>query len=333
MKKEPLSRRQFLKGAAAFTVCGAALGLLGPAAFAEEGAVGSEAPGVSEPPYVLSGDRSSVLPDKRLSSGYAMPVLGIGTHALRPDVAESSVYHALKCGYRLVDTARAYGNEDGAGRGIRRALEEGLITREALFVTATMSGGDSADVRGAVLGSLARLQLDYLDLALLHVPCGGDEAGYCQLEQLVKEGFIRSLGLLGVCRDSAAFARLYNAAEIKPALVGSEHSPFFRCDGFEALAAAGGVRIESRSPFGGRGFAQRYFRHPALMEIAQSYGRTVPQILLRWQLQKGLIAVPGSGNPDHIAENADIFGFALAQADMLAIDGLQTGRGSFNKRG
>ena len=153
MKKEPISRRQFLKGAVTWTVGATALGLLGPAAFAEgspivDPAIGNEVHVVSDTPYVMSGDQTHMIPDKTLSSGYTMPVLGIGTYALQPDVAENSVYHALKYGYRLVDTARAYWNEDGVGRGIRRALEEGLITRENLFVT-TRCGTAMLPMQGA----------------------------------------------------------------------------------------------------------------------------------------------------------------------------------------
>lgn len=338
MKNEPISRRQFLKGAVTWTVGATALGLLGPAAFAEgsqivDPAIGNEVHVVSDTPYVMSGDQTHMIPDKTLSSGYTMPVLGIGTYALQPDVAENSVYHALKYGYRLVDTARAYWNEDGVGRGIRRALEEGLITRENLFVTTKVWDSDFADARGSVLGSLERLQLDYVDLVLLHhVPRDSDEEGYHQMEQLVKEGKIRSLGLSNIYRDNTTFDRMYGAAEIKPVLVQNENHPFFHWDDFQEYAAARDVQIESWYPLGGRGFTQNYFQHPTLMAIAESYGKTVPQILLRWQLQKGFIAVPGSSNPDHIAENIDIFGFVLADEDMNTIDAMQTGHGNFNMR-
>ena len=274
------------------------------------------------------------MPDKVLSSGYTMPVIGIGTYALQPDVAENSVYSALKCGYHLVDTARAYWNEDGVGRGIKRAIEEGYIKREELFVTTKVWDSDFADARGSVLGSLERLQLDYVDLVLLHhVPRDNDENGYHQMEQLVKEGKIRSLGLSNIYRDNATFDRMYNAAEIKPVLVQNENHPFFHWDDFQAYAAASSMQIESWYPLGGRGFTQNYFNHPTLLEIAGRYGKTVPQILLRWQVQKGFIAVPGSSNPDHIAENYDIFNFVLSDDDMATINAMQTGHGNFNMRG
>lgn len=146
-EKEQITRRQFLKGALAGTAGLAAMSILGPAAFAEgsqivDPAIGNEVHVISDTPYVMSGDQTYFVPDKVLSSGYTMPVIGIGTYALQPDVAENSVYSALKCGYHLVDTARAYWNEDGVGRGIKRAIEEGYIKREELFVTTKVWDSD-----------------------------------------------------------------------------------------------------------------------------------------------------------------------------------------------
>lgn len=341
MKKNEMTRRQFLRRAVTGASGVVALGVLGHAVlgsvFAEGGivdpAIGNEIHVVSDTPYVMSGDRRFFVPDKTLSSGYTMPVLGIGTYALSVEVAENSVYHALKCGYHLVDTARAYYNEEGVGRGIKRALEEGLIKREDLFVTTKVWDSDFADARGSVLGSLERMQLDYVDLMLLHhVPRSHDEDGYHQMEALVKEGKIRSLGLSNIYRDNETFDRMYNVAEIKPVLVQNENHPFFHWDDFQDYAASHHALIESWYPLGGRGFTQHYFNHPTLMAIAERYGRTVPQILLRWQVQKGFIAVPGSSNPDHIAENYDIFNFELADADMQTINELNTGHGNFNLR-
>lgn len=336
-----LTRRQFLRNAVTGAAGIAAASLLGPsvlrAARAEDGivdpAIGNEIHIVSDTPYVMSGDQSCFVPDKVLSSGYTMPVLGIGTYALSVDVAENSVYHALKYGYHLVDTARAYYNEEGVGRGINRALNEGLIKREDLFVTTKVWDMDFADARGSVLGSLERLQLDYVDLVLLHhVPRNNDENGYHQMEQLVREGKIRSLGLSNIYLDNDTFDRMYNMAEIKPVLVQNENHPFFQFTDFKSYIGERGAFVESWYPLGGRGFTQNYFFHPTLMAIAESYGKTVPQILLRWQVQSGYIAVPGSSNPDHIAENYDIFNFELSEADMQTINDMNTGHGNFNLR-
>ncbi len=341
MSKERFTRRQLLKGAFAGAAGVAAAAFFTPltafSARAEGGivdpAIGNEVHVVSDMSYVMSGDQTKFVPDKVLSSGYTMPVLGIGTYALDQRTAENSVYAALKCGYHLVDTARAYWNEEGVGRGIQRALEENLIRREELFVTTKVWDTDFAHARESVEGSLERLQLDYVDLVLLHhVPRPDDEIGYHQLEELVREGKIRSLGLSNIYRDSDTFHRMVDAAEIKPVLVQNENHPFFHWDDFQDEAAQIGMMIESWYPLGGRGFTQNYFTHPTLMALAEQYGKTVPQILLRWQVQKGFIAIPGSSNPDHIAENYDIFNFELSEADMTTIDAMQTGHGNFNMR-
>lgn len=338
-EKQKITRRQFLKGALAGSLSFAAFGVLNACGVASaaggivDPAIGNEVHVVSDTPYVMSGDQSLFVPDKELSSGYTMPVIGIGTYALSVAVAENSVYNALKLGYHLVDTARAYNNEEGVGRGIKRAIDEGFITREALFVTTKVWDSDFARARQSVEGSLQRLGLDYVDLVLLHhVPRNHDEDGYHQMEELVREGKIRSLGLSNIYLDNDTFDRMVNAAEIKPVLVQNENHPFFHWDDFQAYAAEKGAYIESWYPLGGRGFTQNYFNHPTLMEIAENYGKTVPQILLRWQVQKGFIAVPGSSNPDHIAENYDIFNFELTENDMETINALNTGHGNFNLR-
>ena len=340
MNNHTLSRRDFLRGAMAGTAGLALSSIFGAIGVTEahasaivDPAIGNEIHVVSDKPYIMSGDQSLFVPDKVLSSGYTMPVIGIGTYALDVDTAENSVYNALKCGYHLVDTARAYWNEDGVGRGIKRAIEEGFITRDVLFVTTKVWDSDFADARGSVLGSLERLGLDYVDLVLLHhVPRSNDELGYHQMEELVREGKIRSLGLSNIYRDNDTFDRMFNAAEIKPVLVQNENHPFFHWDDFQEYAAANSVQIESWYPLGGRGFTQNYFNHPTLMAIAESYGKTVPQILLRWQVKKGFIAVPGSGNPEHIKENYDIFNFELSDTDMDTINAMNTGHGNFNMR-
>lgn len=165
----------------------------------------------SNGPYISSGDQTYFVEDKVLNNGYTMPVLGIGTYALTVDEAENSVYHALKDGYRLVDTASAYNNEEGVGRGIKRAIDEGLVKREEIFVTTKVWDTDFGNARSSLEASLDRLGLDYVDLVLLHhVPRANDESAYHQLEEAVNEGkvvrsdfpiFILTTILLTVCMN------------------------------------------------------------------------------------------------------------------------------------
>ena len=287
----------------------------------------------SDEPYVMSGDQTYFIEDKVLNNGYTMPVLGLGTYALTVEEAENSVYHALKDGYRLIDTARAYNNEEGVGRGIQRAIEEGLVTREEIFITTKVWDTDLGNAGSAFEDSLARLGLDYVDLVLLHhVPRTNDENAYHELEEKVEEGKIRSLGLSNIYLDNDTFDRMYEAAEVKPVLVQNENHPFFQNTDFQEYVGQYGLFIESWYPLGGRGFTQNYFNDETLLGIAQAHDKTVAQILLRWHIQAGYITIPGSSNPDHIAENYDIFDFELTDEEMQIIKEMDTGHGNFNLR-
>lgn len=287
----------------------------------------------SDEPYVMSGDQTYFIEDKVLNNGYTMPVLGLGTYALTVEEAENSVYHALKDGYRLIDTARAYNNEEGVGRGIQRAIEEGLVTREEIFITTKVWDTDFGNAGSAFEDSLARLGLDYVDLVLLHhVPRTNDENAYHELEEKVEEGKIRSLGLSNIYLDNDTFDRMYEAAEVKPVLVQNENHPFFQNTDFQEYVGQYGLFIESWYPLGGRGFTQNYFNDETLLGIAQAHDKTVAQILLRWHIQAGYITIPGSSNPDHIAENYDIFDFELTDEEMQIIKEMDTGHGNFNLR-
>ena len=287
----------------------------------------------SDEPYVMSGDQTYFIENKELNNGYKMPVLGLGTYALTVEEAENSVYHALKDGYRLIDTARAYNNEEGVGRGIQRAIEEGLVTREEIFITTKVWDTDFGNAGSAFEDSLARLGLDYVDLVLLHhVPRQNDEEAYHELEEKVEEGKIRSLGLSNIYLDNDTFDRMYEAAEIKPVLVQNENHPFFQNTEFQEYIGQYGLFIESWYPLGGRGFTQNYFNDETLLGIAQAHDKTVAQILLRWHVQAGYITIPGSSNPDHIAENYDIFNFELSEEEMQTIKEMDTGHGNLNLR-
>lgn len=298
-------------------------------------AIANEVKVESDGPYVSKSnfDKTYFVEDKALNNGYTMPVLGIGTYALTVEQAENSVYHALKDGYRLVDTARAYNNEVGVGKGIQRAIDEGYVTREEIFVTTKVWDTDFGNARAAFDASLERLGLDYVDLVLLHhVPRDNDEAAYHELEEAVKEGKIRSLGLSNIYRDNDTFDRMYEAAEIKPVLVQNENHPFFQNIDFKDYIGQYGLFVESWYPLGGRGFTQNYFNHETLLKIAEAHDKTVPQIQLRWHIQAGYITIPGSSNPDHIAENYDIFDFELSDEEMQTINDLNTGHGNFYLR-
>ena len=261
----------------------------------------------------------------RLNSGYDMPILGLGTWTLNDEQAENSVYHALKDGYRLIDTARYYGNEVGVGCGIRKAIGEGLVKREEIFVTSKIMPGDYNRAAQGIDASLRDLGLDYLDLMLIHQPGSNDRAVYQAMEQGVRDGKLRSIGISNYYTKQA-FDEVLSYAEIVPAVIQNENHLYYQNDSLRDYARLYGTVMESWYPFGGRGHTREHFENAAVTEIARTHGKTSAQIILRWQLQAGYVAIPGSGNPEHIAENYDVFDFSLSENEMNSIRNLNRGQ-------
>lgn len=256
-----------------------------------------------------------------LNSGYDMPILGLGTWTLSNDQAEDAVYHALKDGYRLIDTARYYGNEAGVGRGIRKAIREGIVKREDVFVTSKVMPSDYNRAAQGIDDSLRDLGLDYLDLMLIHQPGSDDKAVYQALEQGVRDGKIHSIGISNYYTTSD-FDEVLSYAEITPAVVQNENHLYYQNTALRDYVKRYGTVVESWYPFGGRGHTQEHFGNETIGAIAGNHGKTAAQVILRWQLQAGFIAIPGSGDPDHIAENYGIFNFELSADEMARIAAL-----------
>ena len=257
-----------------------------------------------------------------LNSGYEMPILGIGTFRLSGSEAENSVYWALRDGYRLIDTARIYGNEADVGRGIQRAIDEGIVTREEIFVTTKMWTDDFDNGAEAVDASLERLGLDYIDLMILHhSQPRNDVAAYQAMEQAVSEGKLRSIGLSNYYTPED-FDRLVNATSIVPALLQNETHPYHQSVEMKEYLQQYGTVMESWFPLGGRGNTQTLFNDETISGIAQAHGKTSAQVILRWHLQAGNIAIPGSSNEDHIQENIEIFDFELTDEEMQEMTAL-----------
>ncbi len=251
-----------------------------------------------------------------LNSGYEMPILGIGCFRLSQEEAENSVYWALRDGYRLIDTARIYGNEVGVGRGIQKAIDEGFVTREEIFVTTKMWTDDYDEGAAAIDASLDRLGLDYIDLMILHhSQPENDVEAYQAMEQAVADGKLRSIGLSNYY-EPEDFDRLVNATTIVPALIQNETHPYHQSMGMKVYIAQYGTVMESWFPLGGRGNTQTLFNDNTISSIAEAHGKTSAQVILRWHLQAGNIAIPGSSNEAHIQENFEIFDFELSEEEM-----------------
>ncbi len=257
----------------------------------------------------------------KLNSGYEMPVLGLGTWTLDDKQAEECVYFALKNGCRLIDTARYYGNEKGVGRGVRRAIADGLVKREDVFVTSKVMPSSYGEPDAAIRASLDALEMDYIDLMLIHQPGSNDRAVYAALERGVKSGRLRSIGISNYY-TRAQLDEVLSYARIVPAVIQNENHLFYQNTELQKYAAKHGIVIESWYPFGGRGHTDESFSAPAVRAIAAQHGVTPAQVILRWHVQAGYIAIPGSGDPKHIAANLALDGFTLSAEEMQAIAAL-----------
>ncbi len=259
--------------------------------------------------------RKALTQSVKLNSGYSMPVLGLGTWTLRGQTCENAVYIAIKCGYRLIDTARYYGNEEAVGNGIKKAIDEGIVKREDIFVTSKIMPGDYERAEQAINDSLSSLELDYIDLMLIHQPGANDENVYKALERGVHKGKIRSIGISNYYTPQD-FERINRTAEITPAVVQNENHPYYQNTDLQEYLKKYNTVVEAWYPLGGRGNTEKILGNNTIGEIAKHHGKTSAQIVLRWQMQAGYIVIPGSSNSAHIAENADIFGFELTVEEM-----------------
>ena len=228
-----------------------------------------------------SGENPEV-PCFTLNSGYRMPMLGLGTWTQDNATAEESVYTAIREGYRLIDTARYYGNEEGVGRGVRRAIDEGLVSREDIFVTTKIMPGNYSDPDSAIDASQKSLGLGYIDLMLIHQPGYNDEGVYKALERGVKAGKIRSIGISNYYTPEE-FERIARNADIIPAVVQNENHIYFQNTSLQKYLERYGTIVESWYPLGGRGHTQELFSDHTIRRIAASHGKTPAQVIFRAQ--------------------------------------------------
>jgi len=319
-----ISRRQFLKGAitgAAGIAAISALSGCSMAAAMMSGSVETES-ALNDSAAALAGTHTNPLDlAKRtvlLNNGMEMPIFGIGTYILTVEQAENSVYNALKDGYRLIDTAAAYNNEVGVGAGIARAIAEGIVKREDIFVT-TKLWPTSYNMNG-VDAALERLGVDYVDLMLLHQPMGDYVSGWKALEQALSDGKVRSIGLSNFYGDD--FTTIMNNVTVPPALLQVETHLKNQQNSTMRLLDPYGIVLEAWFPLGGKGHTDRFFGFPEVQALAAKYGKSPAQINIRWHLQSNHICIPGSSNADHILENIGSFEFELTDEDMETLNGL-----------
>ena len=258
-----------------------------------------------------------------LANGVQMPQLGYGVYQVTKDECERCVLDAIKVGYRSIDTAQSYFNEEEVGNAIAKCG----VPREELFITTKVwiEHYGYEETKASVLESMQKLQVEYLDLCLLHQPFGDVYGAYCALEDFYDTGKIRAIGISNFYPDRmidiASFAR------IKPMVNQIEVHPHHQQAESKAWHDKYGVQVEAWAPFGeGRG---GMFELPELKAIGDKYGKTVAQVILRWHLQRGIVVIPKSTHIERMAENFNVFDFKLTEEDMTAIAALDQKQSSF----
>lgn len=260
-----------------------------------------------------------------LHNGVKMPQEGFGVFQVRDkDECRQSVLTAIRAGYRLIDTAASYTNEDAVGEAVREAIAEGLCTREELFITSKMWVQDMANydtAKAAIEDSLKKTGLEYLDLDLLHQAMGDYFSAWRAMEDAYKEGKLKAIGVSNFYPN--ILTNFCETVEIKPMVNQVELHPFFaQPEALETMKYYG-VQPEAWAPLGGGRYAP--FENETLKAIAEAHGKSVGQVMLRWNVQRGVVIIPKSTHENRIKENLDIWDFELTAENMEKIAGLDMG--------
>ncbi|MGN1390313.1 MAG: aldo/keto reductase [Bulleidia sp.] len=254
----------------------------------------------------------------KLNNGTEIPAAGIGTFLMSPDDAENAVCSAFQNGYTMVDTANAYMNEKAVGRGLKKAG----VKRSDVYISTKLWPSIYSDAAHAIDETLERLDTEYIDLLFLHQPVGDIRGAYRAMEDAVKAGKVRSLGLSNFSIDQ--IREIAGSEEIKPSVIQVEAHPYFpQTELKEYLKTIGGV-IMAWYPLGHGDHS--LIEQPVFTKLAEKYHKSNAQIILRWHVQSGNIVIPGSRNPQHIKDNIDLFDFSLSDEEMQEIAALNTGR-------
>jgi len=297
-------------------------------------------------------------PTVKLNSGHSMPLVGFGLWKVNNDTCADQVYGAIKAGYRLFDGACDYGNEKEVGQGVARAIKDGLVKRSDLFMVSKLwnSFHDKEQVEPICRKQLADLQLDYLDLYIVHFPIAlkyvdpsvryppgftyeGDKVvsakaplheTWAAMETLVEKGLAKSIGISNY--NGALVMDCLRYARITPATLQIEHHPYLVQPGLVELAQREGIAVTGYSSFGPQSFleldmkaahdAPLLLEHPVIKKIAEKHSKSAAQILLRWATQRGVAVIPKSNNPGRLAQNLDVTGWDLSTEEVKEISGL-----------
>lgn len=252
----------------------------------------------------------------KLDSGYEMPLNGIGTYSLTGDTAYNSITSALNSGVRLIDTAYIYGNEEEIGR----AIKDFNVPREEIFIITKIYPNQFDDPESAIEMALEKLDVEYIDMMLLHHPGTNDVKAYKAMEKYVRLGKIRSIGLSNWYQEE--LKEFLPQVNIVPALVQNEIHPYYQENNVIPYIQSLGIVVQGWYPFGGRGHTKELLNDEVIVKIAEAHNVSSAQVILRWNLQKGVVVIPGSSNPSHIKENTEIYHFELTKKEMEQINAL-----------
>lgn len=262
--------------------------------------------------YVFDLDNKTVT----LNDGNLMPINGIGTYSLTDEVCYNSIISALDSGVRLIDTAYMYHNEEDIGR----AIKDSKVAREDIFITTKLYPNQYANPEAAIDLALEKLDVDYIDLMLLHHPGDNDVKAYLAKEKAVSEGKIHSIGLSNwYIEELEEFLPQVN---ITPALVQNEIHPYYQENDVIPYIQELGIVVEGWYPFGGRGYTSELLNNEVIQAIANNHNVSTAQVILRWNLQREVVVIPGSSNSEHIYENTQIYHFSLTDEEMEQLKSL-----------
>lgn len=261
----------------------------------------------------------------KLNNGIKMPMLGLGVFQV-PDKKEcqESVYQAIKEGYRLIDTAASYMNEDAVGKAVRQAIDEGICQREDLFITSKLWVQDMKNeetARQGIENSLKKSGLEYFDLYLLHQSMGDYFAAWRMMEEAYRQGKLKAIGVSNFYPH--VLVNFCETVDIKPAVNQVELHPYFTQEEAIKVMKEYDIVPEAWAPLGGGRYHP--FEDEMLLSIAYKYQKTVSQVLLRWNIQRGVVVIPKSTHKERIIENMNVFDFVLNQEDMDKISSLDMG--------
>lgn len=267
--------------------------------------------------FNLESGKNKEAPVVKLNSGYEMPIIGLGTYSLTGQTCIDAVKSALEQGYRLIDTAYMYENEREVGQAIR---ESGIPREDIFVITKIYPGSQFSNPKKAIEDALEKLDIGYIDMMLLHHPGANDVEAYKMIEKYIESGKIKSVGLSNWYIEE--IDDFISKVNIMPALIQNEIHPYYQEREVVDYMHNLGIAMQAWYPLGGRGYTQTLLNDEVIKTIANNHNVSSAQVILRWDLQNGVIVIPGSSNPSHQEENISLFEFSLTEEEMKLIDSL-----------